>query len=140
MFCEQIDNSSDVINDDNQTATTTLSTFITTIIDDDDDNNKEELTTIKQSVDEEAQLPVDLLSDDVLLDPNVVLARLSRRDLDSINKRKQQEYFKGYNDWYKPQIAIDRREEYNFNRDFNTERRRNNIPKKMKIYPVFPGK
>ncbi|KAK0167869.1 hypothetical protein PV327_001724 [Microctonus hyperodae] len=130
--------SSDVINDDNQTAMTTLSTFITTVIDDDD--NKEELTTIKQSMDEEPQLPVDLLSDDVLLDPNVVLARLSRRDLDSINKRKQQEHFRGYNDWYKSQIANDRREEYNFNRDFNTERRRNNIPKKMKIYPVFPGK
>lgn len=96
----------------------------------------EEETTIvtMQSPNEEAKLPVDLLSEDVLLDPNVVLARLSRRDLSFVNSKWMYQPYE-YNRQGGRQQKNDRIKTYS-DYDLHPLKR----PKKFKVYPVFPGK
>lgn len=124
----------------NKTESTTEASEVisSTTNNDEITDSTEEMITTESTNNEEAQLPIDLLSHDVLLDPNVVLARLSRRDLRDIRKREPvDDHYRGYNDWrYKHQEFI-RRQSNKFDK---TPNRKREIPKKMKIYPVFPGK
>lgn len=96
-------------------ATTTSATYTTTVAPTDDRSHAEE-----------PKLPVDLLSEDILLDPNVVLARLARAASSS-------EYL-----YRRPvrRTELDR----DYYRDNGLSSRRNYVQRRLPIYPVFPGK
>lgn len=82
---------------------------------------------------EEPKLPVDLLSEDILLDPNIVLARLAR-DVQSLpDSSRYNEYY--YHPRQNPSRRID--QAINFRSHADTDQP--NL-KKPRIYPVFPGK
>ncbi|CAD6233935.1 GSCOCG00007412001-RA-CDS [Cotesia congregata] len=87
-------------------------------------------TTVKPP--EEPKLPEDLISQDVLLDPNIVLARLSR-DL----RGNYQPYY-GHSSNYWPSRRISSKNIHKKYRGDNIKRRYE--APRIKIYPVFPGK
>lgn len=92
-------------------------------------NSSEEITPTTVKPPEEPKLPEDLISQDVLLDPNIVLARLSR-DLRGMNF---QPYY-GHSSNYWPSRRVS-------SKNFNKKYRGDNIKApRIKIYPVFPGK
>lgn len=100
-------------------------------------SSSEETTTAKVAQ-EEPKLPEDLISQDVLLDPNIVLARLSRRDVGDPNFVMPRNYNYGDSNWYSRRRFDNKNNKYKF--DKKNFERRYDTPKKIKIYPVFPGK
>ncbi|KAH0560416.1 hypothetical protein KQX54_004389 [Cotesia glomerata] len=86
-------------------------------------------TTVKPP--EEPKLPEDLISQDVLLDPNIVLARLSR-DL----RGNFQPYY-GHSPNYWPFRRVSSK---NIHKKYRGDNIKRYEAPRIKIYPVFPGK
>ena len=103
---------------------------ISTTIEDSETTTMTIVTDSNRTHIEEPKLPVDLLSEVILLDPNVVLARLSR-DVDSSKSWITRDNF------YRTPVRRTRDGHYYSN--FVTNKRQSYASHKFPIYPVFPG-
>lgn len=132
VFSKSIDNKN--TSDDSSSSseeTTTIDDLSSTTI----ESNDIPTTTTAENLslhNGEVKLPIDLLSEDILLDPNVVLARLSKRDVNLASWNYQQKQYGSWDNYRSSPIK--RRYTNNFDDKTNQYR------KKIKIYPIFPGK
>ena len=124
------------------TTTTSTSTLKSTNITDSENSN---ITTSTMQIMTLAQLPVDVLSGDILLDPNIFLARAIRNSEDIFPSRAKKNNIKKIN----TNPRNKRYSNYTFLESdiiphflFDRPRRRIDKIKRSytKIYPVFHGK